>query len=41
MQMEPRIFEQITLERPLEACSHCGSVNRYSKRDYLYRSRDE
>jgi hypothetical protein len=38
---EPRIFEQIRLERPLECCSHCGEVNRFSKTDYIFRSTDD
>jgi uncharacterized Zn-finger protein len=38
MQMEPRVFEQIRLDRPMECCPHCGDVHRYSKRDYLFRS---
>jgi hypothetical protein len=38
MQMEPSVFEQIRLERPLECCPQCGQVSRFTKRDYLYRS---
>ncbi len=40
MQMEPSVFEQIRLDRPLESCRNCGHVSRFSKRDYLYRSTD-
>jgi hypothetical protein len=38
MQMEPRIFDAIRLEQPLERCSHCGQINSFSKRDYVFRS---
>jgi hypothetical protein len=38
MQMEPRIFDDIRLEQPLERCPHCGAINSFSKRDYIFRS---
>lgn len=40
MQMEPRVFEQIDLNRTMECCRHCGHVSRFSKRDYLFRAAD-
>jgi uncharacterized Zn finger protein len=38
MQMEPRIFDAIRLDQPLERCSHCGQINSFAKRDYVFRS---
>jgi hypothetical protein len=40
IQMEPKMFEQIRLNRMMECCPACGRASLYSKADYLFRPSD-